>query len=118
MLLRVLDPQSGTIYIDGIDLATTSREQARQKLNAVPQDSFFFKGTHRTNMDPYGCKSDEQITLALEQVGLWASVVSNGGLNGNMQADQWSQGERQLLCLARAMLREGNILILDEITSR
>lgn len=117
-LLRILDPQSGTILVDGTDLATVPREQARQKLNAVPQDPFFLKGTYKANMDPYGCKSEEQIMLALEQVGLSAAMASKGGLNSDMHSDQWSQGERQLLCLARAMLREGNILILDEITSR
>ena len=69
-------------------------------------------------MDPYARSSDEQIVLALEQVGMWAAVTRNGGLNSDMHAEHWSQGELQLLCLARAILREGNILILDEITSR
>jgi ATP-binding cassette subfamily C (CFTR/MRP) protein 1 len=117
-LLRVLDPQSGTIHIDGIDIATVSREQARQKLNAVPQDPFFLKDTYKANLDPYAHRSDEQVASSLEQVGMLAAVTSKGGLSSDMHADQWSQGERQLLCLARSMLREGNILILDEITSR
>ena len=87
-LLRVLDPQSGTIHVDGIDLATVSREQARQKLNAVPQDPFFLKGTFKANLDPYARKSDEQIALVLEQVGLWAAVTSKRGLDGDMYAEQ------------------------------
>jgi ATP-binding cassette subfamily C (CFTR/MRP) protein 1 len=116
--LRILDPQSGTIHVDGIDLTTISREQVRQKLNAVPQDPFFLKDTYRANMDPYARNSDEQIASALEQIGMWIAVTGKGGLDSEMHAEQWSQGERQLLCLARAMLRDGNILILDEVTSR
>lgn len=69
-------------------------------------------------MDPYARSSDNQIILALEQIGMWAAVTRKDGLTSDMHAEQWSQGELQLLCLARAMLREGKILVLDEITSR
>jgi ATP-binding cassette subfamily C (CFTR/MRP) protein 1 len=117
-LLRILDPHSGTIHIDGVDLSTVLREQARLQLNAVPQDPFFLKDTYRANMDPHARCSDVQILAALEQIGLWKAVACKGGLDCDMHAEQWSQGERQLLCLARTMLRGGKILILDEVTSR
>lgn len=75
-------------------------------------------GTIRLNIDPSGQLSDEAIATAIRKVGLWDKVSADGGLDSDLDASEWSHGERQLLCLARAVLVPSKILILDEATSR
>ncbi len=74
------DIHGGTITIDGIDLATLSRESVRQKLNVMPQDAMILFGSVRFNIDPSGQKSDEKILSALAEVGLLDLIESRGGL--------------------------------------
>lgn len=117
-LLRMLDLDSGSITVDGIDLSTLPHEYVRSHLVAVPQESYIFDGSVRLNIDPTETVPDSDVVEALEKVQLWGKVEERGGLDALIDDKFFSQGEAQLLVFARAMLRKGRVLILDEITSR
>ena len=117
-LLRLLDLSSGSISIDGIDISYLPRQETRSRLIALPQDSYLLAGTVRYNVDPLKACSDQDIEDALAKVDLYHLVEGAGGLDATLTEEMLSHGQGQLLCLARAMLRKGCILVLDEATAR
>ncbi|KAK0701168.1 P-loop containing nucleoside triphosphate hydrolase protein [Apiosordaria backusii] len=116
-LFRMTSTHSGSISIDGVDTSTIPREDVRRRLVGVPQHPFLLKGSVRLNADPLGQATDAQIQTALQEVKVWDIVHKSGGLDADIDALNLSQGQKQLFCLARAIVRPGNILVLDEATS-
>ncbi|KAI9247698.1 hypothetical protein BDA99DRAFT_565069 [Phascolomyces articulosus] len=122
-LFRFMEATAGQIFIDGVDISKIGLEDLRSRLTIIPQDPVLFSGTLRTNLDPFDQHDDVELWAALKR----SHLVDHHGADDNKNitldspvsanGSNWSQGQRQLIALARALVKKSSLIILDEATS-
>jgi ATP-binding cassette subfamily C (CFTR/MRP) protein 1 len=125
-LFRTVKLSSGSILIDDVDIGTIGLSTLRSRLALVPQDSTLFLGTLRDNLDPLNQSTDAELISVLQRVWLIPTagdidpaVETKFGLNATVsdEGSNYSAGEKQLLALARALIKNSRVIVLDEATS-
>ena len=117
-MFRLLEADNGKIYIDDIDISEIGLEILRQNLTIIPQEPTLIEGTLRENVDPSSNFSDEEILAVLNDVGL-DDFMEDKDLNYQIEnnGNNISIGEKQLICIARALIKKTKIILMDEATA-
>ncbi|PPD79213.1 hypothetical protein GOBAR_DD23862 [Gossypium barbadense] len=120
VFFRLVEPTAGKIIIDDIDICMLGLHDLRPRFGIIPQEPVLFEGSVRSNIDPAGQFSDEEIWKSLERCQLKDVVASKANKLDSLvvdNGDNWSMGQRQLLCLGRVMLKRSRLLLMDEATA-
>ena len=121
VLFRLTECFDGKVIIDGQDCKDLGLHKLRKNLAYIPQQPFLIQGSIRENLDPFLEFSDDDIKKVLTEVSLWDHITKNceNGLQTLLTESNnvFSLGQKQLLCLARAIIRKTKILVLDEATA-
>jgi len=125
-LLKMMEADSGTIQIDGVDISKVDLQTLREKVTTIPQDPVIFKGTLQFNIDPYGRESNESIDHLLARSGLIELMSKDDKSTDDKSIREFmieeggsnlSAGEKQLICICRASIRKAKVVIFDEATA-
>ena len=118
-LYRTFEEYKGQIMIDGVEIRDLDLKVLRQAMTIIPQDPYLFEDSLRNNIDPMGEFSAKEIQAILKDVDLWKKFAMLDGLATKIEKEgsNLSQGEKQLVCLARALLFKKKLVLMDEATS-